>query len=54
MTYRLEESNHSIRHILYFAVSLKNTGTELWRTDGTTVGTYMVKDIIVIQVEPHN
>ncbi len=31
--------------VMYFYGADQNTGYELWRTDGTTSGTYMVKDI---------
>src|SRR4051812_17951906 len=31
--------------IVYFRATNQNTGTELWRTDGTTGGTTLVKDI---------
>ncbi len=31
--------------IRYFSAYTANEGRELWRTDGTTAGTYMVKDI---------
>ena len=31
--------------VTYFAATHQNTGTELWRTDGTEAGTFMVKDI---------
>ena len=32
--------------IVYFSGFTNDTGNELWRTDGTVVGTYMVKDIV--------
>lgn len=31
--------------ITFFTASLEEFGSELWRTDGTDEGTYMVKDI---------
>ena len=37
------------RDIIYFAVDDHTTGRELWRSDGTTEGTWVVKDI---QSEP--
>ena len=40
---RLTALNDSI---VLFAVSTNNEGLELWRTNGTNAGTYMVKDIV--------
>jgi ELWxxDGT repeat protein len=34
-----------VNGVLYFQASSKNKGTELWRSDGSAAGTYMVKDI---------
>lgn len=31
--------------VVYFGAANDNTGAELWRTDGTEAGTYLVKDI---------
>ena len=31
--------------LLYFTAYTGNTGVELWKSDGTAVGTVMVKDI---------
>ncbi|MFW9881328.1 MAG: hypothetical protein ACFFG0_50330, partial [Candidatus Thorarchaeota archaeon] len=38
--------------ILYFAAQNQSDNIELWRTDGTEVGTFMVKDISVDDSEP--
>jgi trimeric autotransporter adhesin len=35
----------NVNNIVYFAHDDNVHGTELWRTDGTAVGTYLVKDI---------
>ena len=34
-----------VNGVLYFQAVSKNKGTELWRSDGTSAGTVMVKDI---------
>jgi ELWxxDGT repeat protein len=39
------EGAASSGNILYFAGSTPETGTELWRTDGTAAGTFMLRDI---------
>lgn len=40
------ESNIVVdRNIIYFNCFLPSTGIELWRSDGTKSGTYMIKDI---------
>jgi ELWxxDGT repeat protein len=33
-------------NILYFKATNTSSGTELWKTDGTTAGTAMVTDLI--------
>lgn len=35
----------SLGNVMYFTANNGVNGEELWRTDGTTLGTYMVKDI---------
>lgn len=40
-----EEPFIQINNILYFAANNGTLGTELWRTDGTNEGTYIVADI---------
>src|SRR4029453_16664001 len=40
-------SGLQIGNITYFAANDGVNGTELWRTDGTQAGTWLVKDILL-------
>ena len=39
------DPNDSTKDLLLFLANTEAYGTELWRSDGTTAGTQMVKDI---------
>ncbi len=45
-----------LNDILYFYTNTPNEGTELWRSDGTNIGTYLLKDIYLGENSswPHN
>jgi len=40
-----ESSLVALGNIVYFSANDGSSGSELWRSDGTAAGTYMVKDI---------
>ena len=40
------QSYAMLNNVIYFAANDAIQGTELWRSDGTDAGTYMVKDIV--------
>ena len=41
------DAYHRLGDVTFFRASTRNTGTELWRSDGTTEGTVLAQDIAV-------